>query len=329
MSRRFSVRFGGVRAAAVAVVASGLAVLSACSGSGIGGGGRGPVIGSTPVSGEVLGTGPVKVALLLPLSATGNAGQVATNLKNAADLAIRDFQTANIQILVKDDGGTPEGASAAASEAISQGAQLILGPLFARSVTAAATVAHSANVPIIAFSTDATTASRGVYLLSFLPQSDVDRIIAFAAAHGKRSFAALLPNTAAGTLYEAALQRAVANAGGRVMTVEKYDLDKVSMQQHATTVAQLVNSGTVDAVFIPDAGDATPFLAQVLAANGVLSSKIAFLGSGQWDDSRIAAESNLSGGWYPAPEILRLREFLQALRGCVRRDTVPFGNACL
>ena len=99
------------------------------------------------------------MALLLPLSATGNAGQLAQNLKNAADLAIRDFQTANIQILVKDDGGTPEGARAAASEAISQGAELILGPLFARSVTAAATVARSANVPVVAFSTDATAAT--------------------------------------------------------------------------------------------------------------------------------------------------------------------------
>jgi ABC-type branched-subunit amino acid transport system substrate-binding protein len=321
-------RLGGIRAAAVAVAAGGLAVLTACSGSGIvGRGAPAPVIGTAPVSGEVLGTGPVKVALLLPLSATGNAGQLAMNLKNAADLAIRDFQTANIQILVKDDGGTPEGARAAASQAISQGAELILGPLFARSVTAAATVARSANVPIIAFSTDATAAGRNVYLLSFLPQSDVDRIIAFAAGHGKRSFAALLPNTAEGTLYEAALQRAVANAGGRVMTVEKYDLDKVSMQQHATTVAKLVSSGTVDAVFMPDAGDATPFLSQVLAANGVLSSKVTFLGSGQWDDSRIASESNLNGGWYPAPESAGFASFSKRYEAAF--GATPFRAATL
>jgi ABC-type branched-subunit amino acid transport system substrate-binding protein len=305
------VRFRGIRAVATALTVGALAALSACSGAGVGIGPGRPEIGAQPVTGEVLGTGPVKVALLLPLSATGNAGQIAQNLKNAADLAIRDFQTANIQILVKDDGGTSEGARAAASQAISQGAELILGPLFAQSVTAAAAVARSANVPVVAFSTDATAASRGVYLLSFLPQSDVDRIISFAAGRGKRSFAALLPNTAEGTLYEAALQRAVANGGGRVMTVERYDLDKVSMQTHATAVATLVNSGTVDAVFMPDAGDAAPFLSQVLAANGVLSSKITFLGSGQWDDPRIAGESNLNGGWYPAPDNTGFAGFAQ------------------
>ncbi len=306
MSRPFFMRFGGIRAA---VAVAGLCALAACSGSGPGGGA--PVIGTAQVSGEVLGNGPVKVALLLPLSATGNAGQIALNLKNAADLAIRDFQTANIQVLVKDDQGTPIGARAAASEAISQGAELIVGPLFAQSVTAVAAVARSANVPVVAFSTDSSAATRGVYLLSFLPQGDVDRIISYAATHGKRSFAALLPNTAEGTLYEAALQRAVANVGGRVMAVERYDLDKVSMQTHATSTATLVKSGTVDAVFMPDGGDATPFLAEVLAANGVLSSKVTFLGSGQWDDPRIVRESNLNGGWYPAPDNTGFAGFAQ------------------
>ncbi|MEX0854067.1 MAG: penicillin-binding protein activator [Bauldia sp.] len=328
MSRLVMLRVGGMRAAGVALSLSALAALAACSGSGLGlGRGRGPEIGSAPVTGEVLGTGAVKVGLLLPLSATGNAGQLALNMRNAADLAIRDFQTANIQILVKDDRGTPEGARAAASQAISEGAELILGPLFARSVTAVATVAKAANVPVVAFSTDSTVASRDVYLLSFLPHGDVDRIVGFAAAKGKRSIAALLPNTAEGTLYEAALQRAVANAAGRVMTVAKYDLDKVSMQSQATAVASLVNAGTVDAIFMPDAGDAAPFLAQVLAANGITSSKIAFLGSGQWDDARIAAESNLNGAWYPAPDAGGFSGFAQRYQAAF--GAPPFRAATL
>lgn len=266
---------------------------------------------SAPVSGEVLGSGDVKVALLLPLSATGNAGQLAQNLRNAAELAIRDFETAPIQVLVKDTSGSPEGARAAASQAISEGAELIIGPLFANSVTAASSAARGANVPIVAFSTDTSVASQGVYLLGFLPQSDVDRIVSFAASRGKSSFAALLPNTAEGTLYEAALQRAVANAGGRVMTVERYALDQSSMQERATAVAGLVTSQAADAVFMPDAGDAAPFLAQVLAANGVNPSAVTYLGSGQWEDARIASESTLNGSWYPAPERSGFEGFAQ------------------
>ena len=301
MSRRNFLCFGfGALRNAAAI--GGALLLAACTGAGFGGGGIDFGGGTAPVTGEVLGSGPVKVALLVPLSATGNAGQIAKDFKNAADLAIRDFQTAGIQVLVKDDMGTVDGARAAATAAVSQGAQLILGPLFSTSVKAVAQVAKPAGVPVVAFSTDTTTASAGVYLLSFLPQSDVDRIISYAASKGKRSFAALLPNSAYGTIVEAALQRAVANARGRVMSVARYNLDKTAMQTQATAVAGLIKSGTVDAVFIPGGAQEAPFLAQILAASGVSSSKITYLGSGQWDDPAVASESTLNGGWYPAPD---------------------------
>ena len=298
------VRAAGLRAALAAAPIGMLAILAGCTGSGLGGGfGDSPAPGvTTAVTGEVLGTGSVRVALLLPLSATGNTGQVAQSMRNAADLAIRDFQTAGIQVLVKDDGGTPEGARAAASAAVAEGAELILGPLNSASVTAVAGVARGGNIPVIAYSTDTAVAGTGVYLLSFLPQSDVDRITAFAAARGKRSVAALLPNNAYGQVVEAALQRAVANAGGRVMAIERYALDRVSMQERANAVATLAKSGAIDTIFMPDAGDAAPFLAQVMAAAGVRPPQITYLGSGQWDDPRVLAESNLNGGWYPGPE---------------------------
>jgi hypothetical protein len=293
-----------LRAVAVSLAFAALTMLAGCTSAGLGGGGGAtPEARATgPVTGETLGTGPVRVGLLLPLSATGNAGQLAQNMRNAADLALRDFKSAGITILIKDDRGTVEGAQAAASAALSEGAELILGPLFARSVTGVASVARGANVPVIAFSTDTSTASPGLYLLSFLPQSDVDRIISYAAARGKHSFAALLPQNAYGTVVEAELQRAVANANGRVMAIERYALDKVSMQASATTIAGLIKSGTVDAVFMPDAGDAAPFLAQIIASQGIRPGQIAYLGSGQWDDARVSAESNLAGAWFPAPE---------------------------
>src|SRR5689334_1916720 len=249
----------------------------------IGNGPPGPAVVHGPVPGETLGTGSVKVGLLLPLSATGNAGQIALTMKNAADLALREFATADVQILVKDDRGTADGARAAASQAITDGARLILGPIFAQSVTAAASVAKPAGVPVVAFSSDATTAAKGVYLLSFLPQNDVIRVIRYAAGQGKRSFAALLPNNGYGSVVEAALQKVVADAGGRLFSLEHYDLEKVSMQAKATAVAGVVKGGSVDAIVMPDAGDAAPFLAQVLAAGGVRPTQVKFLGSGQWD----------------------------------------------
>ena len=299
---RFDFMRSGLGTARKAAVLTSILLLAACTGAGPGGGGIDFGGGGQPVTGEVLGSGSVKVGLLLPLSANGNAGAIANDMKNAADLAIRDFKTAGIQVLVKDDRGSIDGARAAASAAISQGAELIIGPLFAQSVTAVSQVAKASRVPVVAFSTDTTTASSGVYLLSFLPQGDVDRIIGYAASKGRRSFAALLPDNAYGTIVEAALQRAVANARGRVMSVERYALDKTQMQAKATSIAGLVKSGTVDAVFMPGGAQEAPFLAQIMAAAGVDSRKITYLGSGQWNDPAVARESTLNGGLYPAPD---------------------------
>ena len=52
----------------------------------------------------------VKVGLILPLSASGNAGVAAQSMKNAAEMALAEFQNPNIQLLIKDDGGSPQGA---------------------------------------------------------------------------------------------------------------------------------------------------------------------------------------------------------------------------
>src|SRR5713226_1634191 len=77
-----------------------------------------------------VGTGQVKIGLILPLSASGNAGVAAQSMKNAAEMALAEFQNHNIQLLIKDDGGSAPGAQQAAQQALEGGAEIILGPLF-------------------------------------------------------------------------------------------------------------------------------------------------------------------------------------------------------
>ena len=59
----------------------------------------------------------VKVALLVPLSAQGQPGVIGKSLKQAAELALFERDNPNLQLIVKDDKGTPEGAKAAAEDA--------------------------------------------------------------------------------------------------------------------------------------------------------------------------------------------------------------------
>ncbi len=286
------------------LIAIGLAGLAAigCTPSYFGGpgfsGGRGPEP-PQPV-GEVLGGGEVKVALLLPLSASGNAASLAAAYRNTAELAITDLSTPNIQLIVKDSQGTSEGATAAASQAVAEGAELILGPVFSHEVAAAGTAARQAGVPVIGFSSDVAAASRGTYLMSFLPRSDVARIIAYAASQGRRSFAAILPANAYGAVVEAELQQAVARHGGRILSIERYGAEN-SVDQAVASVSAVAAGANpqVDAILVPDGGNASAIGAK-LAGAGVSRTKVKLLGSGQW--ANAARGAALDGGWYPAPD---------------------------
>src|SRR5215213_592271 len=260
-----------------------------------------------PAQPSAVGAGQVKVALLLPLSAQGNGASVAQSMRNAAEMALAEFSNPDIQLLVKDDGGTAGGAQVAAQQALAEGAEIVLGPLFAVSVSSAAQVARARGVPLIAFSTDSTVAAPGVHLLSFLPESDVDRVIGYAIQQGKRSFAALIPDNAYGTVVEAAFQQAVARGGGRVVAMERYPLDRAQMQGPAQRVA--VAARQADSIFIPDGADSVTAAAQALTASGVNTRRIQLIGTGLWDDPRVFAEPGVQGGWFAAPEPAGYRAF--------------------
>jgi ABC-type branched-subunit amino acid transport system substrate-binding protein len=241
-------------------------------------------------------------------------------MRNAAELAIAEFNAPNIQILVKDDAGTPDGARAGAQQAIDQGAEIILGPLFAQSVTYVGQVARTRNIPVIAFSTDTNVAASGVYLLSFLPESDVDRIVQYAASTGRHSFAALIPDNPYGTVVEAAFKQVVSRRGGQLVGLERYAHDKGAMAGPIQNIAQA--SARADALFIPDGGDAVPGVVAALAADGVNLKRMQLLGTGLWDDPRIFATPALDGGCYAAPDGAGYRNFSQRYRKRYGQDPV-------
>jgi ABC-type branched-subunit amino acid transport system substrate-binding protein len=247
--------------------------------------------------GTVAGSGQVKVGLILPLSASGNASVAAQSMKNAAEMALAEFQNPNIQLLIKDDGGNPQGAAQGAQQALDEGAEIILGPLFALSVPSTAQAARARSVSVIAFSTDSSIAGRGVFLLSFLPESDINRIVEYSASIGKKSFAALLPENAYGNVAEVAFKQAVGRRGGRIVAFEKYGADRSTP---ARTVAQAL--GQADALLIADDGDSVVATAEALAGAGANLRNIQLLGTGLWDNPRVFASASLQGGLYAAPD---------------------------
>ena len=267
-----------------------------------------------------IGTGQVKVGLILPLSGSGNAGVAAQSMRNAAEMALAEFNSPDLQLLIKDDGGRAPGAQQAAQQVLDEGAEIILGPLFALTVTPVGQVARARNVPVIAFSTDANVAAHGVYLLSFLPESDVDRIITYAASQGRRSYAALVPDNAYGTVVEAAFKQAVPRRGGQIVALERYPLDKAQMQGPIRKVAQA--AARADAIFIPDGAEAVGAAVQTLIAGGVDTKRVQLLGTGLWEDAQVFSNPQLDGGWYAGPDSSGFRNFSARYRARYGQDPV-------
>ena len=274
----------------------GVAALFAACGTPGGQGPSGPGFGA--------GAGSVKVALLLPISAGGSTPGIAKALKQAGELALFDFDNPNVVLVPKDTRGTPEGARLAAESAVQDGAELIIGPLFAQEVNAVAPIARQAGIPVVAFSSDENVAGNGVYLLSFVAGRDVQRIVSFALSRGKRNFGVLVPQSPYGRLTETAFARAVSAGGGTASVRAVFPPgDANGMLGPVRQIANAVKGGQqVDALFLPAGREELPSLAPLLASSGLSSAQLQFLGTGQWDFPNIGTEKALVGGWYPAPD---------------------------
>jgi ABC-type sugar transport system substrate-binding protein len=311
------------RSVTVVLGAAAAALLSACSGDKMGGFGNfespfTPQPQTQPAA--EIGTGQIRVGLILPLSAPGNTGVTAKSMKNAAEMALDEFKNPNIQLLVQDDAGTPAGAQVGAQQALSGGAEMILGPLFAQSVRAVAQVARPRGIPVIAFSTDVSVAAPGVYLLSFLPETDVKRIVDYAISRRRRSFAALIPDNAYGAVVQAAFQQEVPQRGGRIVVLEKYPLDPSKIAAPVLRVAQAATQ--IDSVFIPDNADSVVQIVQALATDRVNLRRLQLLGTGLWEDPRIFSDRQLQGAWYPGPDPNAFRNFSAQYRARFGQDPV-------
>lgn len=254
-----------------------------------------------------------KIALLLPLAGLGETAQIARGMKQAAEMALFEADDPSVLLLFKDDGGTAEGAVKAAEAAVSEGAEVILGPLFAKSATAAAPVAAKAGIPVLAFSNDPAAAGNNVYLMSFMVADEVQRVISYAAGQGKRRYAALLPATAYGQTADRAFRSAVRDANGEIVAIETYAAVAGGMMDGARKLVAAIKNANeagqpVDALFLPVAPQEISQIGPLLVSE--LDPKaIKMIGTSAWDVPAIMHHEAMAGGWYPATDSAGWPEF--------------------
>ncbi|WP_239988460.1 penicillin-binding protein activator [Paramagnetospirillum kuznetsovii] len=259
--------------------------------------------------------GEVRAALLLPLS--GPQGAIGQVMFNAAQLALFEIADAKFSLLPLDTKGSAEGAAAATQQALAQGADIILGPVFSFEVKAAAPLARDAAIPMLAFTTDRSAAGAGVYALGFLPGPQVARVLAHAKEQRRTRIGVLARSDDYGRAMAEAAKDSITALGLELVALEYYDpaaTDFTTVVKRFSARRPPPGSKTpFDAVLVPDDGtrlrNIASLLTYFLSEGGMEPPKL--LGSLLWDDARLITEPALAGGWYPAPPAAGHGEFEQ------------------
>ena len=271
------------------------------------------------------------VVMLAPLSGDNAARGQA--LVQAAKLALGDPPA--VPLDVKDTGGTPAGAAAAAQAAVTQGAVLMIGPLTSGETAAAAGPARAANIPVLAFTNDQSRAQPGVWTLGITPAQQVRRLVGAESAEGKTRFAAVLPESDFGHAMASALVEATGEASLPQPDVRTYsggmaainsvmrDIsgyatrrgpldaqirearshhDAEGRKKAADLAKEAIPPAPFDALLLADSGERLVELTSLLPYYDLNPPAVRVLGPALWADPAARGAARLGGARYAAPD---------------------------
>jgi len=244
-----------------------------------------------PVSSKIPGA-TATIGLLVPL--TGSNAALGKALSQAAEMALFDTGDDKTALVVRDTQG-PGGPSAAAKAAIDEGANILLGPIFAAEAKQVQPIAASAHLAVLSFTTDKSVAGSGLYVMGLLPGLQIDREIGYASSQGYKHVAALLPSSPYGQAIADALGIATTHDNVSLGAMEYYD---ANASEFSGVVGKLAGAGPFDAVVIPEGGFRLRAMVQLFSFYKIDTAKVKLLGSALWDDPSLAQEPALAGAWF-------------------------------
>lgn len=240
-----------------------------------------------------------RAAVLLPFShPNASVRSEAESMLAGVELALFENGGTDFLIMPMDTAGRASTAEARADEALKEGADIILGPLFAANVGPVKDAAQRKSVPVVAFSNDRTVAGGGAYLASVMPEEEVVRIMNYAASRGTRTFALLGPDSAYGRQVETAMRAEATKNGWTVLGSGFYDPSGSSSSQVSYVAGLIKAERSQVGLILPERGAKLLAIAPSLVVNGVDPGRTRFLGTSIWDDSSIWREPALNGALY-------------------------------
>jgi ABC-type branched-subunit amino acid transport system substrate-binding protein len=244
---------------------------------------------------------PVRVALLVP---RGADAALAQSLEDAARLAMVDLGSVQIDLRVYDDAGQPGRAAGQAVSAVNDGAQIILGPVFADSVRAVRSAVGASGVTVLAFSNNPSVAGGNVFILGNTFDMAARRLAAHAARQGKTRVLVVHERTEAGVLGRAAIERALASSRSSLAGSVAFDFSQAGVAGAAPRIAQAAQASDADALFFTsNTVGALPMLLELLPQNGAGPDRYQYMGLSRWDvPAQALGLAGAQGAWFAMPD---------------------------
>jgi len=254
----------------------------------------------------------LRVALMAPLSGTHK--QFGEELRKGAELALFSIANPKVEMLIYDtasDGKNDNKAIAqAAAKAMQNGTDIIIGPLFSRSVEQVKQIADFNAIPMIVFSNNVNVAGAQRWVMGYLPEQQLDTLLGFAVAEGRERFAILAEDTDFGKRLANHAKTRLQEFGFKteeIAILSADDLaDEAMLKRKIRNFARykapsddeevLVIESPYDAVVFAGGPSFALRTAPVLAYYDVGPDNSLYLGTALWNQNQLLSEPSLQGG---------------------------------
>lgn len=267
---------------------------------------------SGPQTGPVIDPSqPVQVALLVPGgSGDPNYDYMARSMANAARMAVADAQGARIDLRIYESGDDAALAVREANRAVSEGAQVIVGPLHAESANAVGNAVRG-RVNVLSFSNNADIAGGNLFVLGNTFSNTANRLVSYGVDRGLRRFLIVHENDVAGQIGGNAIEGAIARNRATMVGKAGHGPTRAEMDRIAPTIAQAAAANQAQAIFLTGNNAAVlPEITSALANVGLSAQSIQLMGLTRWDVPGDRARlPQLQNGWFAVPDLPRIAEF--------------------
>ena len=268
----------------------------------------------TPMVNVAKPEGAIRAAMLMPLS--GSAEAIGADMRRGAELAIFTLSNPEIDLTFHD---TAKGVKGAMTDAITQSADVVIGPLFARNTTDAQGIASFADIPLLSFSNDRTVAGRGAWLIGPTPEQEIETVMWQAlntltpikeSGRDQLSVAIVAQDNEYGSRISQHAIDIMRQRGGltaELLTLDAAVLaDETALRDSIKGLTKWLPPASDGSTRVPDfdvvliAGDARFSLrvAPVLNWYDLDPELVQYLGTSTWDNPAILQEPSLAGGWF-------------------------------